>query len=628
MKLFTLSLLLPLIHTSTAVRIPFHVQITDKPTGSLTRRAIDVGNTGNAQYVANITIAGNQVPVLLDSGSSDLWVNFESPPANQNTMVDSGKKVELAYAIGRASGNAHRTKIEFGGYAIDDQAFLLVTDPSGFTNGDFHAQGYDGLFGFGPNSGSVVRKKLDKKNADTVIQNIFNRAGMSDNYVTFLLDRQKDPSQALTGEMTIGEILPGWENITKAEKLDVETVTRLLKSDQHWQALTDKDRGVTGPDGKIIPIDSIVPRAPDGQLVAVIDSGFTFSQVPREMADAIYGRVPGAVYNTQNEWWLVPCGQYINIAINFGGVSYPVHPLDTVDDNFSQIDGSGKKVCIGSFQPITSAFSLLGHYDMILGMNFLRSVYTLLNFGSWIDGDKSKTKDVHPYVQMVSHTDVARARRDFVTVRLSGDDTIDTDSRWKLLPADQMQKSPVSDEEKKKKYQEMVLSRWPYIFVGCLATVFIIVGFCIWKCCCRKKKKDTLKGNKNLGFGFGKKQQQQAQEDLYNRGGGFNDNKRDSYLPLDNKYGASTASLNDKPYHDSRSASNLELSNTYNQQPYSANNDYRESAHSGYSQQGYAQGQGGYNNYSNQYSPQPQQGFAGHQGYGGQQGYDYGYQAR
>lgn len=211
--------------------------------------------------------------MLLDSGSSDLWVNFEKPPANQATMIDTKASVELSYAMGRATGTAHRTKVEFGGYAIENQAFLLVTDPSGFTDGDFHAQGYDGLFGFGPNSGSVVRKKLDKKNADTTLQNIFNNAGMSNNYVTFLLDRQKDPTDAFRGEMTIGEIIPGWENITKAEKLDVETVTRLLKSDQHWQALTDKDKGVTGPDGKTIPIDSIVPLAPDGQLVAVIDSG-------------------------------------------------------------------------------------------------------------------------------------------------------------------------------------------------------------------------------------------------------------------------------------------------------------------------------------------------------------------
>lgn len=63
-------------------------------------------------------------------------------------------------------------------------------------------------------------------------------------------------------------------------KLDVDTVNRLLSSDQHWQALTDKNNGVIGPDGNPITVDSIVPGAPKGQFVAVFDSGFTFRCTP------------------------------------------------------------------------------------------------------------------------------------------------------------------------------------------------------------------------------------------------------------------------------------------------------------------------------------------------------------
>lgn len=77
-------------------------------------------------------------------------------------------------------------------------------------------------------------------------------------------------------------------------------------------------------------------------------ASFTFSQVPRDVSDAIYGRVQGAYYDTQNEWWFVPCGQYLNISFSFGGRSYPVHPLDVVDDNFAKLDNTGKRVCIGA----------------------------------------------------------------------------------------------------------------------------------------------------------------------------------------------------------------------------------------------------------------------------------------
>jgi hypothetical protein len=48
--------------------------------------------------------------------------------------------------------------------------------------------------------------------------------------------------------------------------------------DQHWQALTDND-GIIGPDGNSIRVKSIVPNAPKGQFVAVIDSGYVLGYI-------------------------------------------------------------------------------------------------------------------------------------------------------------------------------------------------------------------------------------------------------------------------------------------------------------------------------------------------------------
>lgn len=267
---------------------------------------------------------------------------------------------------------------------------MLVTDTSSFSS-DIHSQGYDGLIGLGPNEGSRIFDKLDDDSGDSVLTNVFSQVSNSSKFISFLLDRSGDPGSNVTGQLTISEYVEGYENITSMPEIDVEEVHKLLESgsspyapdvgvtdciaEQHWQALTDKNNGVIGPDGKVIQIDSIVPKAPDGQLVAVFDSGFTFTQVPRDLSDAIYGRVQGASYDSKNEWWTVPCGQQLNISFNFGGQNYPVHPLDTVDDNFNIKNADGNRVCIGAFQPITTAFSLLGNYDMIMGMNFCEWPY-------------------------------------------------------------------------------------------------------------------------------------------------------------------------------------------------------------------------------------------------------------
>ncbi|KAF4617111.1 hypothetical protein D9613_005969 [Agrocybe pediades] len=584
-SLLPLSLFLTLFDTTVyAYVFPFHVQFprTDS-TSSLTRRTpLNVSNIANAQYVSNITLGGVTLSVLLDTGSSDLWVHFpKTVPTDQ--MTDTGKSITLSYAVGEASGNVQTTRVEFGGITVDDQVFLYVEDTSSFT-ANIHNQGYDGLLGLGPNQSSVIRKKFKSDSANTFLQRAFSQNKTSDNYITVLLDRKNDPAKQYTGQLSISEVVPGFEAILDMPQLDVETVNRLLKSDQHWQALTDKNAGVIGPDGSPIQMKSIVPKAPKGQYVAVVDSGFTFSQVPRDMSDAIYGRVRGAYYDSTNEWWLVPCGQYLNVSFNFGGRNYPIHPLDLVDDNFSKTDATGKKVCIGSFQPITSAFSMLGHYDMILGMSFLRSTYALFDFGNWIGNTADQD---HPYMQMLSTVDPVAARKDFVTVRLGGNDTI-SDPAWALLPVDQMQHSPVSAEEKKKKYQEMILSRWPYIFVGCLAFVLIAVGLCVWRCCRRRKLRKAREAAGEV-----------PTETKRNFNPFSKKAKRESYAPLDAS--RSTADLN-TPYtprsftkeqeFDRQSAAQY----SYNGYPSSLNGDYRQS------QQPYQQ----------PYSHPPQQGYTQH----------------
>jgi hypothetical protein len=119
----------------------------------------------------------------------------------------------------------------------------------------------------------------------SVLNRIFVENKVSSPYITFYLDRANGTVVSNTGMMTIDEVLPQYSNITSYPKLTVDKVHRLTDADQHWQVLTDTN-GIIGPDGNTITLDSIVPSAPDGQLVAVLDTGFTLTQVPRYVSDA------------------------------------------------------------------------------------------------------------------------------------------------------------------------------------------------------------------------------------------------------------------------------------------------------------------------------------------------------
>ena len=91
-------------------------------------------------------------------------------------------------------------------------------------------------------------------------------------------------------------------------------------------------------------------------------------------------------------------------------------------------------------------------------------------------------------MQLLSITNVSAVHTDFVRSRLNGQDTTGSPSKA-LLPANQCQHSPESAAEKKAHYEEMILSRWPYILVGCLIFLILSIALIIWRCCCRRNKK-------------------------------------------------------------------------------------------------------------------------------------------
>jgi len=81
---------------------------------------------------------------------------------------------------------------------------------------------------------------------------------------------------------------------------------------------------------------------------------------------------------------------------------------------------------------------------------------------------------------------------------MAGKDTIASQT---LLPADQGKESPLQPGEARRHLAEKVISRWPYILVGCLVAVFLIIGLVVWRCCCRRgAKKGKPFSKKPLSF--------------------------------------------------------------------------------------------------------------------------------
>ncbi|KAK0187820.1 aspartic peptidase domain-containing protein [Armillaria mellea] len=349
-----------------------------------------LSNTADLDYSTNITLGGQVFKVQIDTGSSDLWV-----ADNVRDSIDTGTTAEVTYAVGGVEAR----------YIVHDQAFLQITPDNDHQIGT-------GILGLGPTTNSEVYRKLNTSVGYAALDRIFLQNTSTSNYLTVLLGRTQDPTDVFLGELSIGEILDGYSNVESEPKL---------------QILIDED-GIIGPDGKSIPITTEVKETSNSkQATVVLDTGFSTTQVPKSVSDAIYSRFSGAEYRNLTdigEVWIVPCDEEVNVTFKFSGNSYHVHPLDAIIDpsvsNSSRIVNSkGQTSCIGTFQPILFPNSNQT-FDMILGMSFLRNVYAVFNYGDFVAGGNDITIRGDPYVQLLSTTDPAEAHSDFVAVRSRG----------------------------------------------------------------------------------------------------------------------------------------------------------------------------------------------------------------
>jgi len=222
----------------------------------------------------------------------------------------------------------------------------------------------------------------------------------------------------------------------------------------------------------------VVGKTANGnQLTGVFDTGFTISQVSSELATAVYGRIPGAELTNRSdvgEIWEVPCDKEVNMTFIFAGQKIPIHPLDTAID-LNVTNSSGDKVCLGAFQPISTADS--DNYDIIFGMSFLRNVYLLVNYGDFVDGTSTTA---NPYIQLLATTnDTTEAHQDFVNVRLGGKD----DASWQLLPPN----STGSKSSGESQIVRRIKYYWP-IIAGVAGFIILVI---LIACCCMRRRKKT-----------------------------------------------------------------------------------------------------------------------------------------
>ncbi|KAI0351016.1 acid protease [Trametes cingulata] len=355
--------------------------------------------------------------VILDTGSSDLWVNTKG--LNLQVTNTTDLQTDNTYAIGDVRGNIAFAELRIGPYVIPHQAFTNASEVSDMPGDIAGLMGiaFDSLSPITTNISLAWGLEAGKELGRTPITNLISQDPSVPGYFDLELGRLDENGTQQNGHFYIGQHMPGAESVANAPKLE-----RI--SAEHWTVVMDgaKVNGQPFAFNK-----SSVKGVPDGKVAAVFDSGFTYSQFPSALVNAIYGSIPGAVPysgaipgtdNGAGNNWIVPCNASANISFTFAGQEFAVHPRDVIIPNtaieLQKIDGvsilANTTVCTNRFfegEPV-------GEYDILLGMGFLRNVYASFQYGDYNWPGINSTGQL-PYVQLLSVTEPEAAWAEFTS---------------------------------------------------------------------------------------------------------------------------------------------------------------------------------------------------------------------
>ncbi|KAI0365652.1 acid protease [Pilatotrama ljubarskyi] len=367
----------------------------------------DPGNGGvdtknNAFYFTNIVLGGLNLTVQLDTGSSDLVVDLSGRQLNVDAL--SNIQTGTTFGSGNVSGNVGFADLQIGGFVINSQAFLNVSQTQGHIFAPF-----DGVMGMSFNALSSIQGAIansqgqDAANelGNTPMVALFSQQPNLPDSFDVQLGRSDGTSEA-PGTFIIGEHDENFQQITEAPPLP--SLNQL-----HWSLVMD----AMLVNGKPFTFNaSRVDGVPQGKVAAVLDTGFTFPPLPPAAVNAIYSTIPGAVFDPTSNFWAVPCNASTSLSFVFANQEFAVHPLDlTVPTVLPSVTNPGQNVtvCLNAFRYSTLDPKEFSGFDLILGDSFLRNVYVSFNYGDANNG---------PFVQMLTTTpDPNKALQEFQTQR-------------------------------------------------------------------------------------------------------------------------------------------------------------------------------------------------------------------
>ncbi|KAK0194901.1 aspartyl protease [Armillaria mellea] len=311
-----------------------------------------VDQNTDASYFATVNIGtpAQSFNVILDTGSSDLWVAdascsscssstplFDTQSSSTlKTASGSNSETTIRYGSGAVAGTLSADTVSMGGFAVNQQTFLAVDQ----TTSSLLSGSVSGIMG-------LAFEQIASTQATPFWQALVNG-----NH--FWLARHR-----------------GETNVQPEESGGVFTLGGTNSTLIHGRYRVFEHALLT-VQGKSIALTTSGTTA-----LSAIDTGTTLIGGPSDDVAAIWAQVSGAQQaRGQQGLYTFPCNTNVEVTMSFGGKSWPINSQDM---NLGPAT-AGSSMCLGGIFDLTAGSNIpegTGNPGWVVGATFLKNVYSV-----------------------------------------------------------------------------------------------------------------------------------------------------------------------------------------------------------------------------------------------------------
>ncbi|KAF8171071.1 putative aspartic protease [Mycena galopus ATCC 62051] len=302
-------------------------------------------------YVTATTVGTQTFELIVDTGSSNLWIGSGTKYTPGSTSTDTGKTFEVEYGSGTVSGTEYTDTVVLGGLTITKQGLGDGTKSSGF-------KGVDGIVGFGP-----VDLTEDTVSGSTTIPTVINNLFTQGTISTQVLGVSFAPESGSDEDDANGSLALGGTDSTKFTG-DIAYVAKTSTSpySEYW-GITVSEIAYNG-------------KSIGASASAIVDTGTTLIYIPTAAYNSFLSASGGKTDSSSGlpSWTTLPTE---NLAFTIGGVSYTLTPsqftIPTDQYDFYELS-TGK-----FYGWIAAGGTEAADVNFIIGQKFLENYYSVFD---------------------------------------------------------------------------------------------------------------------------------------------------------------------------------------------------------------------------------------------------------